>query len=61
MINNNSFYKSTDLLNDNKRIKIKEYFNPYEFNFESNLKDRLNSDIECQKTKCIYNNKLKRK
>ena len=47
----NSFYKGIDLLNDNNRERMNNYFNPYEYNFESNNKDEINSDITCQKSK----------
>jgi len=51
MINNNSFYKGQDLLNDNQRLKMFNYFNPYEYNFESNIRDKENSDEKLQKSK----------
>lgn len=47
---NNSFYKSSDLTNNNKRLRIKNLLNPYEYNFESNFKDRENTDISCQRS-----------
>ena len=50
MINNSSFYKSNDLLNNNKRYKMYNYFNPYGYNLESNLKDKANTDITLQKS-----------
>ena len=51
MINNNSYYKGQDILENNYRMRMKSYFNPYEYNIESNLKDIKNSDILNQKSK----------
>ena len=48
MINNYSFYKSTDLTSDNIRNNL---FNPYEYNIESNKKDIVNTDKMCMKSK----------
>ncbi|MBE6156269.1 MAG: hypothetical protein E7161_00785 [Firmicutes bacterium] len=48
---NNSFYKGQDILNNNFRNIMNNYFNPYEYNFESNLKDEQNMDIINQKSK----------
>ena len=39
MLLNNSFYKGTDLT-QNRREALKNFFNPYEYNLESNLKDK---------------------
>lgn len=51
MLRNNSYYKGQDILNDNYRERMHNYFNPYEYNFESNLKDKENSDVTLQKSK----------
>jgi len=59
MINNNSFYKGKDILNDNYRERMHNYFNPYEYNFESNLKDKINSDKLLQKSKSHVERKIK--
>jgi len=59
MINNNSFYKGKDILNDNYRERMHNYFNPYEYNFESNLKDKINSDKLLQKSKSHVDRKIK--
>ena len=50
MFKDSSVYKSKDLTNINKRNNKKNYFNPYEYNLESNLKDKDNMDILCQKS-----------
>lgn len=51
MIRNNNFYKGQDILNDSYKDRMFNYFNPYEYNFESNLKNEQNSDILAQKSK----------
>ena len=51
MINKNSFYKGQDILNESFIVRMNNYFNPYEYNFESNIKDNENSDITSQKSK----------
>lgn len=43
MIRNNSFYKGKDLLDESYLSRMKNYFNPYEYNLESNLKDHDNN------------------
>jgi hypothetical protein len=45
MISSNSYYKGIDLsIDDNLKI-MKNYFNPYEYNIESCLKDKYNEEI----------------
>ena len=61
MIRNNSFYKGKDILNENNREKLFNYFNPYEYNFESNLKDMSNSDTNALKSKSHYDRKTMKK
>lgn len=51
MINKNSFYKGQDILNESFRVRMNNYFNPYEYNFESNIKDNENNDVTSQKSK----------
>ena len=46
MIRSNSFYKGKDLLDDSYLSRMKNYFNPYEYNLESNLKDQSNNDLK---------------
>lgn len=48
---NNNFYKSSDILNDNYRNRMNSYFNPYEYNIESNLKNNNNMDLFAMRTK----------
>ena len=57
MLNSNNYYKGNDLINDNIREERKNLLNPYEYNFESNLKNKINSDITSQKTSCYSNRK----
>ena len=45
MIKNSSYYKSNDFLNNNYRNQLDSYFNPFEYNFESNLKDKENLKV----------------
>ena len=61
MIRQNSFYKGQDILNCNQRNIMHNYFNPYEYNFESNLKDRENSDIKSQKSISHTERKISKK
>ena len=61
MLSNKSFYKGQDILNDNVRNLMNNYFNPYEYNFESNLKDRENSDIKSQKSISHTERKISKK
>lgn len=51
MTKNNSFYKGNNIINDTYKDRMFNYFNPYGYNFESNLKDRINTDISSQKSK----------
>ena len=48
MIKNNSFYKSRDLNNKGKRD---DFFNPYGYNLESNLKDSESNYLLASRTK----------
>lgn len=57
MINNN-FYKGSDL-NQNNRENIKNYFNPYEYNLESNLKNQ-DKNYEYIRTECHSERKRKK-
>ena len=50
-----SFYKSNNILNETYRNRIFNYFNPYGYNLESNLKDRENTDITYQKSRSHTN------
>ena len=61
MIRNNSFYKNNDLLNESYLARMKNYFNPYEYNLESNLKDQNNNDVKCMHSKPHEIRKLKKK
>ena len=60
MIRQNSFYKGQDISNCNQRNIMHNYFNPYEYNFESNLKDQENSDFMLQKSKNHNDRKIKK-
>ena len=46
MIKSNSFYKGKDLLDDSYLSRMKNYFNPYEYNLESNLKNESNNNLK---------------
>ena len=61
MLKNKSFYKGQDILNDNYKDRMNNYFNPYEYNFESNLKNKENSDITNQKSKSHNNRRMDKK
>ncbi len=58
MLKNNSNYKNFDFLNENFRERMINYFNPYEYNFESNNKDKGNSDLNKMKSKDHLNRKI---
>lgn len=51
MLSNNNFYKSSDISNDDYMNRMNTYFNPYEYNLESNNKNILNSDLSNLKSK----------
>lgn len=51
MLNDHSYYKSTDFLNENVNSLKKDYFNLFGYNFESTLKDKKNYDLVLQKSK----------
>lgn len=61
MLKNNSFYKGQDILNNSYRNIMNNYFNPYEYNLESNVKDRENSDIALQKSQSHSDRKEQKK
>ena len=61
MIRNNSFYKGKDLLDDSYLSRMKNYFNPFEYNLESNLKDQSNSDIKSLHSKLHEGRKVNKK
>ncbi len=42
MLKNKQIYKGSDFLNNNFKERMNNYFNPYEYNFESNLKEYKN-------------------
>ena len=48
---NNNLYKSSDILNESFINKMNSYFNPYEYNFESTLKNNTNMDKVVMKSK----------
>ncbi len=60
MLKNNSYYKNFDFLNENYSTKMHNYFNPYEYNFESSIKDQQNSDFVSMKTKSHQDRKNKK-
>ena len=61
MLRNNSFYKSSDILNDNYKNRMNSYFNPYEYNIESNERDAINQDKLAMKSKSHIIRKNKQK
>lgn len=60
MLNNNNFYKSVDITDDNYISRMNNYFNPYEYNFESNNKNIQNNDLNNLKSK-LHSERNKRK
>lgn len=47
----NNYYKNCDILDDSFRNRMNSYFNPYEYNFDSNIKNNINSDLVVMKSK----------
>lgn len=48
---NKSVYKNIDISDNSYKNKINSYFNPYEYNFESNMKNNINMDEYMMKSK----------
>ncbi len=58
MQKNVNFYKGFDIINSDKRSKLRdEYFNPYGYNLFSNNKNSIDTDYKCTHTN--QNNKIK--
>ena len=51
MLKNNRFCKGQNILDNSFKERMNNFFNPYEYKLESDLKDRKNHDLECMKTK----------
>lgn len=51
MLSNNNFYKSSDITNNDYISRMNSYFNPYEYNLESNNKNIQNTDLILLKSK----------
>lgn len=45
-----------NLLDENYKDRLNNYFNPYNFNFDGNV-NKVNNDISCMKTKSHINRK----
>ena len=61
MLKNNNVYKSSDIVNDNFINRMNSYFNPYEYNLDSNLKNNINNDLISMKSKShSERNKIKK-
>ena len=63
MLLNNNMYKGTDLTS-NRREALKNFFNPYGYNIDSNLKNKnLNNDnnIKTESHSDRSNNKVEEK
>ncbi len=54
MLKNNRFCKGQNILDDSFKERMHNFFNPYEYNLESDLKDRGNPDLQAMKTKYHY-------
>ena len=48
---NKSVYKNIDISDNSYKNKMNSYFNPYEYNFESNMKNNINMDEYMMKSK----------
>ena len=51
MISNNDIYKSSDFLKEDFKSVMNSYFNPFEYNLESNLNYEINTDKIMMKSK----------
>ena len=51
MISNNDIYKSSDFLKEDFKNVMNSYFNPFEYNLESNLNYEINTDKLMMKSK----------
>ena len=60
MLKNNNLYKSSNILDDSFKNRMNTYFNPYEFNLDSNLKMELNMDKNLFKSKSHNRKNLKK-
>ena len=60
MLKNNNLYKSSNILDDSFKNRMNSYFNPYEFNLDSNLKMELNMDKNLFKSKSHNRKNLKK-
>ena len=58
---NKSFYKNIDISDNSYRNKMNSYFNPYEYNFESNIKNNINMDEYVMKSKSHEIRKINKK
>ncbi len=61
MIGRNSYYKAQDVLNEGFRERMVNYFNPFGYNFESNLRDLGNTDLKKMKSENHENRKSTKK
>ena len=51
MISNNDIYKGSDFLKEDFKSVMNSYFNPFEYNLESNLNYEINTDKMLMKSK----------
>lgn len=58
---NKSVYKNIDISDNSYRNKMNSYFNPYEYNFESNIKNNINMDEYVMKSKSHEIRKINKK
>ena len=54
----NNYYKNNDILDDSFKNRMNSYFNPYEYNWDSNIKNNINYDLQVMKSK-NHNNRKK--
>jgi len=58
---NKNVYKNIDISDNSYRNKMNSYFNPYEYNFESNIKNNINMDEYVMKSKSHEIRKINKK
>jgi len=58
---NKNIYKNVDISDNSYRNRMNSYFNPYEYNFESVIKNNINMDECMMKSKSHIERKNRKK
>jgi len=57
MLKGNNLYKDSDILDESFKSRMNSYFNPYEYNLDSTMKNDINMDMNLMKSKSHLNRK----